>query len=65
MQPNRHVDFLSEKDKVKWLLQRGWIPEGIGYREPDTGVTFMFSIAVERAKKECKFPADFELNLPG
>jgi len=62
---NRHVDFLNEAEKKKWLLQRGWIPEGVGYREPDTGIVFMFSTALERAKNECKFPNDYLLALPG
>lgn len=61
---NRHVDFLSKEDKVKWLGQRGWTQRGAGFRDPESGITIMFvDAAVERAKKDCRMAADFELAL--
>lgn len=57
-----HVDFITEDEQKKWLKQRGWQPEGPAWRDPETGMSFMFSMALERAKKACRLPYDFELH---
>lgn len=60
--PNRHINFLNEEDQRKWLVQRGWEPDGVMYRDPDTGTRYSFPVALRMAKESCRIPADFELN---
>lgn len=57
------VDFMSEADQKKWLKQRGWLPDPSGriFTDPDTGIPMGFIGALDKAKKQTKFPADFEL----
>ncbi len=59
---SRHVDFLTEADQKKWLQQRGWQPDGPVWRDPDSGLTYMFTMALDRAKKAAKLPYDLELH---
>jgi hypothetical protein len=58
-----HVENLNDEDKKKWLKQRGWMPEGPAtWRDPDTGMSFGFAASVEKARKTCRLPYDFELH---
>jgi hypothetical protein len=62
-----HVNTYSQEDKEKWLKQRGWTPvtrskdAPVMWRDPDRGVTYHFGIAFQKAKDDCRLPADFEL----
>jgi len=62
---NNHVDFLKPEEQKKWLKQRGWITDGASWRDPDLGISFGFAAALDRAKKACRLPADFELRPTG
>jgi hypothetical protein len=60
-----HVNTLKLEDQEKWMHQRGWTPvERHGqrlWRDPDRGVTYRWDIAFQKAKDDCRLPADLEL----
>jgi hypothetical protein len=59
---SKHVDFMTEEEQKKWLKQRGWLEEGPSWRDPETGQPLGLYMALERAKKACRLPYDFELH---
>ena len=56
------MKFLSKEDQIKWLQQRNWEPDGLMWRDPDTGIKYGFDAALKRAIDECRVPADYELH---
>jgi len=58
---NKHIDFLSVEEKKKWLRQRNWEQEGLMWRDPDSGIRYNFTAALNKAKEGCRVPADYEL----
>ncbi len=57
---------LPKADQERWLEQRGWVPStrtGVKmWRHPDTGLSYIHTLAIEKALNECRLPADSELN---
>lgn len=58
---NKHIDFLKPKEQQQWLRQRGWVPEGLVWIDPDTRIKYGFAVALQKAKDGCRVPGDYEL----
>jgi hypothetical protein len=56
------IKKLPVEDQKKWLQQRGWCEGKPGmWVDPDTRVSYFFSIAVDRAIADCRIDSDMEL----
>lgn len=56
---------LPKETQEKWLKQRQWQPmarDGITlWKDPETGVPYIFQIAIKKALDACRLPSDTDI----
>lgn len=60
-----NIIALPPETQEKWIKQRGWQPiqrdKLVLWKDPDSGVPYIFQVAIKKALEACRLPADTDI----